>query len=62
LLVALFTGGLLARIKLIGRVGQFLQILAGAIMVLMGIAMITGQLSRFSFGLLETVPWLSTIG
>ena len=62
LLVALFTGGLLARIKLIGRVGQFLQILAGAIMVLMGIAMITGQLSRFSFWLLETFPCLSTIG
>lgn len=62
LLVALFTGGLLARIKLIGRVGQLLQILAGGIMVLMGIAMITGQLSSFSFWLLETFPWLSTIG
>lgn len=62
LLVAAFTGGLLARIKLIGRVGQLLQILAGGIMVLMGIAMITGQLSRFSFWLLETFPWLSTIG
>ncbi len=62
LLVALFTGGLLARIKLMGRVGQLLQILAGGIMVLMGIAMITGQLSRFSFWLLETFPWLSTIG
>jgi len=62
LLAALFTGDLLARIKLIGRVGQFLQILAGGIMVLMGIAMITGQLSRFSFWLLEAFPWLSTIG
>lgn len=62
LLVALFTGGLLARIKLIGRVGQLLQILTGGIMVLMGTAMITGQLSRFSFWLLETFPWLSTIG
>jgi cytochrome c-type biogenesis protein len=62
LLAALFTGDLLAKIKLIGRVGRLLQILAGAIMVLMGIAMITGQLSRFSFWLLETFPWLSTIG
>src|SRR5712691_8060916 len=61
LLVALFTGGLLARIKLMGRVGQLMQVLAGGIMVLMGIAMITGQLSRFSFWLLETFPWLSTI-
>ena len=62
LLAALFTGDLLARIKLIGRVGRPLQILAGATMVLMGIAMITGELSRFSFWLLETFPWLSTIG
>ena len=51
LLVALFTGGLLARFKVTGRIGQFLQILAGGIMVLMGVAMITGQLSRFSFWL-----------
>ena len=62
LLVALFTGGLLARFKSIGRVGRLLHILAGGVMVLMGIAMITGQLSTFSFWLLETFPRLSTIG
>jgi len=62
LLVAVFTGGLLARFKSIGRVGRLLHIFAGGIMVLMGVAMITGQLSTFSFWLLETFPQLSTIG
>lgn len=62
LLVAVFTGGLLARLTSIGRVGRILQIAAGGIMVLMGVAIITGQLSTFSFWLLETFPKLSTIG
>ncbi len=62
LLVAVFTGGLLARLKSIGRVGRILQILAGSIMVVMGVAIITGQLSTFSFWLVETFPILSTIG
>ncbi len=62
LLVAVFTGGLLARLKSIGRVGRVLQILAGGIMIVMGRAMITGQLSAFSFWLLETFPRLSSIG
>ncbi len=62
LLVAVFTGGLLARLKSIGRVGRVLQILAGGIMIVMGLAMITGQLSAFSFWLLETFPRLSSIG
>ncbi len=62
LLVAVFTGGLLARLKSIGRVGRILQVLAGSIMVVMGVATITGQLSTFSLWLLETFPLLSTIG
>lgn len=62
LLVPAFTGGLLARLKSIGRVGRLLQILAGGIMILMGVAIIAGQLSTFSFWLLETFPLLSTIG
>jgi len=62
LLAATFTDGLLARLKVIGRVGLALQIFAGAIMVVMGVAMITGYLSTFSFWLLETFPLLSTFG
>ncbi len=60
--VAVFTGGLFARLKSIGRIGRALQVVAGGIMVVMGAAMITGQLSTFSFWLLEAFPQLSTIG
>ena len=62
LLAAAFTDGLLARLKSIGRIGRFLQLFAGGVMILMGVAMITGQLSTFSFWLLETFPLLATIG
>lgn len=61
-LAALFTDGLLARIKSIGRIGRVLKSLAGTAMVLMGAAMVTGQLSTFSFWLLNTFPFLGTIG
>jgi cytochrome c-type biogenesis protein len=61
-LAAVFTNGLSARIRAMGRAGRLLQTLAGAIMILMGIAMITGQLATFSFWLLETIPALGKIG
>jgi cytochrome c-type biogenesis protein len=35
---------------------------AGIAMVVMGVAVITGQLSRFAYWLLGTFPILSTIG
>src|SRR5258708_14503542 len=41
-LAALFTDGLVAWLKTIGRLGRVLQTLAGGLLVLMGIAMITG--------------------
>jgi cytochrome c-type biogenesis protein len=62
LLAAAFTDGLLARLKSIGRAGRILQLLAGGVMVLMGVAMITGHLSTFSFWLLDTFPVLSAMG
>src|SRR3546814_17783576 len=43
LLAALFTDGLAARLKTFGRLGRILQIAAGLILVLMGIAMMTGS-------------------
>ncbi len=61
-LTAAFTDGLLARLKTIRRVGWGLQFLAGGVMILMGVAMVTGQLSTFSYWLLETFPLLATIG
>lgn len=62
LVAALFTESLAARLKAIGRVGRILQVLAAGIMILMGIAMITGQLSAFAFWLLDTFPILGQIG
>jgi cytochrome c-type biogenesis protein len=62
LLAAVFTSQLLGRLKRLGRAGRSLQIGAGGVMVLMGVAMITGQLSAFSFWLLETFPVFQRIG
>ena len=62
LLAAAFTGNLTTRLKTFGRVGRLLQYAAGAILVVMGIAMITGQLSAFSYWLIELFPMLGKIG
>jgi cytochrome c-type biogenesis protein len=62
LLAAVFTGGLVARLRAIRRLGQILQLIAGGIMILMGIAMITGRLSTFAYWLLDTFPALARIG
>ncbi len=62
LLAALFTEGLVARIKAIGRAGRALRLATGAIMILMGLAMLTGQLSVLSYWLLDAIPALGSIG
>ena len=62
LMAAAFTEGFLARMRVMRRFGRPLQILAGLVMVVMGIAMMTGYLSAFSYWLLETFPGLATIG
>lgn len=62
LLAAIFTDALAARLRTIGRAGRLLQIGAGVTMVVMGVAVMTGQLSAFSYWLLDTFPALATIG
>ncbi len=62
LLSAVFTNRLLGRLKGLGRAGRSLQMGAGGVMVLMGAAMITGQLSTFSYWLLEAFPVFQRIG
>lgn len=62
LLAALFTRELAGRLTGLRRFGTVLQIAAGLILVLMGIAMITGQLSAFAFWLLRMFPILGRIG
>lgn len=59
---AMFTDSFLAWRKSIARIGRPMQIGAGAVMVVMGLAMITGQLTLFALWLLDTFPGLATIG
>ena len=62
LLTALFTRELAGRLKNLRRFGAFLQVAAGVVLILMGIAMITGKLSAFSYWLLQTFPVFGQIG
>jgi cytochrome c-type biogenesis protein len=62
LIFAVFTGTFAKRLRNLGRIGSGLQVAAGIIMIIMGVAMITGQLSAFAVWLLNTFPILSTIG
>jgi cytochrome c-type biogenesis protein len=61
LLAAAFTGFFLNSMKTMRRISRPFQILAGTIMVLMGIAMITGYLTSLAYWLLELVPGLATL-
>jgi cytochrome c-type biogenesis protein len=62
LVTALFTDRLVGRLKRLGRLGRTLQIGAGGVMVAMGVALVTGQLSTVSYWLLETFPIFQKIG
>jgi cytochrome c-type biogenesis protein len=62
LAAALFTDSLMTRLKAFGRLGQSLQFGAGAIVAGMGIVMLTGQLTRFSYWLLDCFPILARLG
>mgnify|MGYP003145854249 CR=1 FL=1 len=62
LIVAAFTDQVAARLRAIGSVGRRLHQVAGGIMIVMGLTMMTGQLSAFSWWLLETFPMLGQIG
>lgn len=51
-----------AGLKALRRAGRTLQAGAGLVLVAMGVAMATGQLTAFSFWLLKTFPALGRIG
>jgi cytochrome c-type biogenesis protein len=59
---ALFTDGLMMRLRAFGRFGRSLQFAAGVIVTGMGIAMLTGELTSFSYWLLDSFPVLSKFG
>ncbi|MBW3097735.1 hypothetical protein KY465_10625 [Pseudohoeflea sp. DP4N28-3] len=62
LVVAAFTDTIAGKLRVIGRVGRRLHQVAGGVMVLMGLAMISGRLSAFSYWLLDVFPVLERIG
>lgn len=62
LLIALFTNEISGKLKRIGMAGRWLYRIAGGLMVLMGIGVMTGQISRVAFWLLEAFPALGIIG
>jgi cytochrome c-type biogenesis protein len=62
LLSALFMRGLAQRYNSLRRFGRMGHIAAGIVMIVMGIAMVTGQFSVFAAWLLKTFPVLGQIG
>ncbi|GHA38804.1 cytochrome C biogenesis protein CcdA [Devosia pacifica] len=61
-LSALFMQGLAERLKVMRGAGRWLQVIAGGVMIAMGVAMVTGQLSLFAFWLLQNFPIFRQIG
>lgn len=62
LLAALFTDVLLERLRQLSRTGRRLQQVAGVLLAVAGMLMITGQLEAMAYWLLETFPVLARIG
>ncbi len=62
LLSALFTDRFLRHASRMRRHGRLLHAIAGGLLILMGIAMMTGYLTDFSIWLLKVFPWLGEIG
>ncbi|MEO7812786.1 MAG: cytochrome c biogenesis protein CcdA [Usitatibacter sp.] len=62
LLSAIFMREMVDRLRPLRGAGRTLQAAAGVVMVVMGAAMATGQLTAFSYWLLRTFPALGRIG
>jgi len=62
MLTALFLRSAVARLKRLRTVGRYLQWGAGGVMIAVGVAMITGKLTAFSYWLLRVFPALGEIG
>ena len=62
MLTALFTSRMMTHIGLFRRIGRPLHIGSGLVLIIMGIAMITGYLSMFRIWLRNTFPFLLNIG
>ncbi len=59
---AIFTDKFLRYSKRVRRHGQSLQIVAGAVLIVMGLLMVTGYLTVISLWFLHAFPWLTKLG
>jgi cytochrome c-type biogenesis protein len=59
---ALFTNSLVMRLRAFGRLGRSLQFAAGVVVTAIGIGMLTGELTNFSYWLLDGFPILARFG
>jgi cytochrome c-type biogenesis protein len=62
LLAAFFMASFTRRLGMLRHAGRYLKIITGAILVIMGVAVASGQMARFAIWLLKTFPVLGTIG
>ena len=62
LLATFYLPAAMARARRLGRLGRILQVTSGAIMVAAGIAIATGEMSRFAVWLLQIFPGLVNFG
>ncbi len=62
LAVALFTESLVNRLRLLSRLGRSLQLCAGTVVALVGVLIVSGELSAFSTWLLDTFPVFARLG
>ena len=62
LLIAGFADQVTSRLPRLRNAGRRLQQIAGGVMILIGAAMLTGQLGAFSYWLLDAFPVLGRIG
>ena len=62
LLATLLMDTFIHRLKTMRQLGRIFYPAAGVILIVMGLAMITGYFSKFAFWLLNTFPVLGTIG
>ncbi|MCK4710301.1 MAG: cytochrome c biogenesis protein CcdA [Gammaproteobacteria bacterium] len=62
ILAALFTEHFTNHSQRLKKHGRVLQIIAGGLLIIMGVAMITGYLTDFSIWILKSFPWLGELG
>lgn len=62
ILAALFTERFMHHAKSLKKHGRALQAVTGGLLIIMGVAMITGYLTNFSIWILKTFPWLGELG